>query len=238
MKKIGALLIIILGIMTSTTQTVSASTTQSDNNNDFGIVIDGQFDDWSDKPITQLSTNGDNYDIKQASLLADSKYIYFYLDMASYNSSGYNTLQTSGYEVDIQGQQIWLTFGNTISGGNEKINTTQNINVTGWNQTNNANYNMSGTKAIETRVPTKNSYSDKVEMAIPYVDLGLAANIDQTITINVKNGNLGTQTITTTGGSTGPIVLSGIGVVTAIAGFIMYQRKRKQHTVLKQDEVK
>lgn len=226
MKKFSVVLILILSFLFCVNEPVKADTSTNSNNNSLGIVIDGKFDDWKDKPITQLFTDNDQYNIKQASLLADTQNIYFYLDMASLNSSGYNTLQTSSYLLTIKGQQIYLTFSNTIpSGGN--IGKSQSINVSGWNQMNNASYSMPNTQAIETRQATTNSYTDIVEIAIPYADLGLNNTISDSIAITIKNDNLGSQTIHTNGGSTGPIVLSGVGLSMALLGFFVY--KRKQH---------
>lgn len=213
-------LIFIISIKTS----VFADTNTNNNNNNLNIVIDGKFGDWQDKPITDLTTNGDSYNIKKASLLADDKYIYFYLDMASTNGSGYNTLQTSGYLLQLAGHSFWLTFSQTFPSDANNIGNSKNITVTAWDKTDSKNYQLGSTNAIETRLKVNNSYSDAVEMAIPYSDLGLDSTIQDSISITIHNDNLGSQTITTTGGSTGPIFIIVIGLCISLLALIKYKK--------------
>lgn len=214
-------LIFIISIKTS----VFADTNTNSNNNNFNIVIDGKFGDWQDKPITDLTTNGDSYNIKKASLLADDKYIYFYLDMASTNGSGYNTLQTSGYLLQLAGHSFSLTFSQTFPNDANNIGNSKNITVSAWEANNpNLSDHLISTNAIETRLKVNNSYSDAVEMAIPYSDLGLDSTIQDSISITIHNDNLGSQTITTTGGSTGPIFIIVIGLCISLLALIKYKK--------------
>lgn len=190
--------------------------------NDFGITIDGYFDDWADKPKTQITSPGDDFNIKEGTLLADSTNVYFYLSMSA-NGIGYNNLQTAGYKLVIAGKTYYLTFSNEIGGGTE---TTKEIGVSAWCEDNGQNYSLPNAKIIESRNPVGDGYSDMVEFSIPYGDLGLDSTIVNEIALEISNPNLGSQTITTTGGSTGPYLIAGIGLVAAVASIFFMKRAK------------
>nr|WP_232842722.1 Firmicu-CTERM sorting domain-containing protein [Lactobacillus sp. HBUAS51381] len=42
----------------------------------------------------------------------------------------------------------------------------------------------------------------------------------------MKNDNLGSQTLTATGGSTGPVVLAGVGLIIALGSVVTFARTR------------
>ncbi|MFV0559305.1 MAG: Firmicu-CTERM sorting domain-containing protein [Enterococcus sp.] len=198
-------------------------TTYADSN-EFGITIDGAFDDWDDKPMTTITSNGDNFNIKKGSLLADTTDVYFYLNMSE-TGIGYNNLQTANYELVIAGKTYYLTFANTISSG-DSVGTSKEISVSAWSSSDNQNYSLPNAKIIETRRAVGDGYSDTVEFSIPYGDLGLDNTIVNEISLTIKNTNLGEQTISTTGGSTGPYIIAGVGFVMAV-GVLFITKRRK-----------
>ncbi|WP_349733738.1 Firmicu-CTERM sorting domain-containing protein [Enterococcus asini] len=208
--------LLLLGVVTLG-PTVYAAT------NGFGITIDGNFDDWADKPKTEITSPGDDFNIKEGALLADTTNIYFYLSMSA-KGVGYNNLQTAGYKLVIAGKTYYLTFSNEIGSGSE---TTKEIGVSAWCEDNGQNYSLPNAKIIETRNPVGDGYSDMVEFSIPYGDLGLDSEIVNEIALEISNPNLGSQTITTTGGSTGPYLLAGVGLVAAVGGILLVKKRAK-----------
>lgn len=198
--------------------------------NDFGIVIDGAFSDWADKPITKLTTSGDDFNVKEGSLLADTKNIYFYLNMSE-SGVGYHDLQPAGYKLVIAGKTYWLTFSNTLA-SNDAIGTSKKISVSAWREDNGQNYSIPNGLIMETRQAVGDGYSDMIEFSIPYGDLGLDSTIVDEISLVISNKNLGDQEISTTGGSTGPFIIAGVGFLLGIGAW--YLRKKKAAKVIRQ----
>ena len=124
-----------------------------------------------------------------------------------------------------------MTFNNTFPSEDlSVIGQTKDVQVNFWAEDNSVNVTIPGKL---TRVKTDfsdTSYSDEVEVAIPFEQLKVEATSSQTITYS--NANLGEQTITVTGGSTGPWILAGIAVV--IAG---YSFGKLEGNLLKQSRI-
>lgn len=191
--------------------------------NNFGITIDGQFSDWQDKPKTQISFEWDNFNIKEGSLLADTTNIYFYLKMSD-KGSGYTDLQPADYRLKIAGKLYYITFTDLITGD---VGTIKEIGISAWSPDDNKLYDLPNAKIVEARQPVGQGYSDFVEFSIPYGDLGLDSSIVNEISVEISNpNNLGSQTITTTGGSTGPFIIAGVGLVMAAGGLWVMKKKR------------
>lgn len=216
-KGLGLFVIVLIFLgMFMGIQTVNA------DSNGLGITIDGSFDDWTDKPKTQISSPGDDFNIKEGSLLADTTNIYFFLNMSE-SGTGYIDLQPAGYKLIIGGKVYYLTFSNVI---NDNSTTSKEIDVTAWCETDGKNYSLPNAKIIEVRKPVGSGHSDMVEFSIPYGDLGLDSTIVNEISVEISNPNLGTQVITTTGGSTGPYVIAGVGLVMAIGTLYFVKHKK------------
>lgn len=197
------------------------------------IKIDGEFSDWSNIEKSPMVINGDNDNIKYASLVADDQNIYFYVMMHPVLSGGYTSFQPSGYDLTVGGKEFWISFNN---------NQTVNLDV-GQKQSVPMNIYSSEGGSVDLSgqaVVSKQEIDQKMgdgshvkgtgyvfECAVPFKDIkGASSTSGQVITL--KNSNLWSGELTTTGGSTGPILLAGTGVV--IAGWSVYQftrRKRK-----------
>lgn len=68
--------------------------------------------------------------------------------------------------------------------------------------------------------------NDVMEVAIPISTFG--DDLNQSSTFTLKNPNLGQTEITTSGASTGPYILAGIGAFLAAGGLLFYRRREKQ----------
>ena len=65
-----------------------------------------------------------------------------------------------------------------------------------------------------------------MEVRIPFKDLGLTdSNMNQIITL--QNYSLGNQVLSTSGGSTGPFVLTILGIFIAIIEALTYRKWQK-----------
>jgi uncharacterized protein (TIGR04145 family) len=200
--------------------------------NKYGIVIDGKFDDWSGLPMTKLSYSYENgQNIKYASLVTDDSNLYFYLSMAPEKDEGYKNLQPSGHKLVIGNKVFWMTIVDPLqSGDSSLIGQTKDVSVTFWAEDNSVNVTLPIGKMTRVKTDFNDaSYSDEVEIAVPFEQLQLEATGSQTIVYS--NTNLDEQTITVTGGSTGPWLLAGIAVV--IAGFSYWKLKGKSSSKTK-----
>lgn len=220
MRKWILTLCMFVGVLVFGTVSVQAATS-----NQYGITIDGNFSDWSDKTMTSLKETGDDYNIKKACLLADNDNVYFYLNMSPEHGGGYSTLQPSGYELKVGSKTYWLTWQGVsgLSDGQTKSFTiyAYESDSTGGN----VNKTLTQAQAVVHRYKTANGHNDIMEASIPLSELKVSGTTSQSISI--ANTNLGTQTLTTTGGSTGPILISSVGFLMAIAGVVTYQKRKK-----------
>jgi hypothetical protein len=219
MRKLYCLLMFLIGLtIFGGTTTVQAA------DNDYGIKIDGNFSDWADKKKTDIQSNDDTYNIKHEALLADGKNIYFYLNMSPNHGNGYKNLQPAGYELRVGDKLFWLTIQDPY---NLQINEKRAVKIWAYEQDNTGggvNEILPNAKAYISRVrnnddPTINNGStDKMEFEIPFSDLKAVSTTSQKVTMH--NGNLGNQTLTTEGGSTGPVILAISGLAIAMFGII------------------
>lgn len=206
---------ILFGCSVLNTTTVKAADT--DANNKFGITIDGNFDDWKNKPKTDIDFGkADDFNIKRGVLLADQNNIYFYIDMSPKQGVGYTNLQPSGYELTVGNKAYSLTINNAL---NLKTNEIRKTNVNVWEHDSTGAYLSDNVgKACLTRVSNdalvKGGITDKMEVMIPLSALKVSGTTEQKISLH--NGNLGKQTLTTVGGSTAPILLAISGLAIAV----------------------
>ncbi|OTP10472.1 firmicu-CTERM domain-containing protein [Enterococcus sp. 10A9_DIV0425] len=192
--------------------------------NKYGIVIDGAFNDWSGLPITKLFFSYENgQNIKYSSLVTDESQLYFYLSMAP-EGHNYHNLQPSGHKLKIGNKVFWMTFNQTFSSEDlSVIGQTKDVQVNFWAEDNSVNVTIPGKLTRTKTAFSDTSYSDEVEVAIPFDQLQVEETSSQTITYS--NSNLGEQTITVAGGDTGPWILAGIAVV--IASYSLWKVRGK-----------
>lgn len=217
----------------------AASDNLTPNNNesgDLGITIDGNFDDWADKTKQPMKENGDNFNIKYASLLTDSNNIYIYILMHPVGSgggyeTGYYKLQPSGYKLKVGSKIFDLTINPNYAKDVDNLKIGQKIAVPIDIWSGADNYNL----VLNNLVYVSRQYVDQkmgdgtpikgsgfvFEAKIPFKDLkGVSNTSGQTITL--ANGNLWDGELHVTGGSTGPVVLASTGFVIAIAAVLKY----------------
>lgn len=205
---------------------------------DYNIVIDGDMSDWQDKPKTVITPYDSIYNNHEVSLLSDDNNIYFYVQMAK--AGGNNTMITSEYILDIGDIEFAILMpdinnpysGLPITNDTLKIGESMPVGVAaqlrrGSSSSISSQYTVlsdSNVKAYITRTPNNDSFVDEMEVQIPFNILGIEDSTSQTISLS--NPNLGTQNATTSGGSTGPIVLTIVAILLATLGYI-YKVKNK-----------
>lgn len=223
-KIIGMLLLVIFALFGYCFKASASDVTSS-----YGIKIDGEFGDWSDKPKTKITEPGDDYNVKVGSLLADEDNIYIYVDMSPIQGNGYNTLQSAGYKLTVGNKIFDLTFnGGFTSGDTSMIGQKKSLTITCWSSSDNSTLDMSKAQAIVSRVETKQSYDDIMECEIPISSLKLEGTTSQRVSLT--NSNLGTQILVVNGGSTGPVVLTAIGLSIAVVGVTRLAYKKRVGT--------
>ena len=86
---------------------------------------------------------------------------------------------------------------------------------------------LTGSEGYVTRMETSTGgRTDVMEIKVPVKSFGGAADDGQTITMT--NVALGNQTLTVTGGSTGPILLAAGGFGIALFGIWQFNRRKKR----------
>ncbi|WP_338078484.1 Firmicu-CTERM sorting domain-containing protein [Companilactobacillus crustorum] len=164
----------------------------------------------------------DNYNIKHESLLGDEDNVYFFLDMSPEHGYGYKTIQPSGYELTVGDKTFSLTVQNPY---NLQVNHPRKVGLWVYEHDGIGNVNKEvDNVACLNRVPIKVDsgvglgYTEKMEFKLPLSELGIKGTASQNITMT--NHNLGDQTLHTTGGSTGPILLAVSGFAIALLAVI------------------
>lgn len=225
MKKIILAMLVLLGLASiSVTTNVQAAVTSNSTNDTSGIKIDGNFDDWKDKPINDIKSGNDDYNIKHESLLADQDNIYFFLDMSPLHGYGYVNLQPSGYELTVGDRKYSLNVEDNPY--DLEVNKPKKVHLYIYEHDNIGNISKLSSKAevYVTKVPINvdkgvgQGYTQKMEFKLPLSELGITGTTSQDITMT--NRNLGDQTLHVKGGSTGPVVLAVSGFAIALLAVI------------------
>lgn len=230
MRKLILAMMISLGLISFGATTNTEAAVNSSTNDPSGIKIDGHFDDWKDKPITDIKSGNDDYNIKHESLLADQDNIYFYLDMSPEHGYGYATLQPAGYELTVGDKKFSLTVMNSF---NLQVNQPRKVDLWIYEHDNIDYVNKQSTKAevYLNRIPIKvdegvgQGYTEEMEFKLPLSELGITGTTSQDITMT--NRNLGNQTLHVTGGSTGPVLLAISGFAIALFAIIKMPKIEK-----------
>lgn len=212
----------------------AASDNLTPNNNesgDLGITIDGNFDDWADKTKQPMISGNDHDNIKYASLLTDSKNIYFYVLMNPVLEGGYTHFQPTGYHLYVGGRIFDIDF-NYKNPVNLNIGEVKAVDTEIWDRTNYIDQHLNNLTYVSKQKINQNigvANSTKTvkgvgyvfETKIPFKDLnGISNTSGQNITL--ANESLWDGMLHVTGGSTGPVVLASTGFVIAIAAVLKY----------------
>ncbi|MFB9769915.1 Firmicu-CTERM sorting domain-containing protein [Lactiplantibacillus modestisalitolerans] len=215
----------------SSASSSSSSTTEPGQQYDGhpNIKIDGGFDDWAGVSKTKIREPGDDFNVKEGALLQYDGNLYIYINMSPNRGSGYRTLQPSDYKLTIGNVVYDLTIENADGQTYQalsKVDQTQAITMGVYNEkTNDWQAKPAGASGYVTRKRTATGgFTDIFEVKLPLKALGASADDGQTITL--KNSTLGAESMTVSGGSTGPILLAGSGFGLALLGFWQYRRRR------------
>jgi len=193
----------------SAAATARAATTTSSKLN---ISIDGDFSDWSDKPMTNL--DGD----AKASLVANDSAVYFYMNTnPNDNKHGFVSLPSS-YSLKVGDKTISIALSKAKGLGAGK---TKSVTVSANGRT------ISSAQAMISRPKDSHGNYEIVEMSLPLSDLGVVATSSQNISMTSSDATFGGTTLTTTGGSTGGVILVAAGFGIAIVGIMKVARRRK-----------
>lgn len=137
---------------------------------------------------------------------------------------GYNEMQGYGYVLTAGSKTYDLQFKD-VTGTTTDKSKTGSVNI--WNRTDGVNDPTTGAQVMVHRFKTGQNFNDVMEAKIPIADLKLAGGSQ---TFKMTNSNLGSQTLTVTGGSTGPVVLAGVGFAIALGGVVKLNKSRKKRT--------
>ncbi|WP_127849033.1 Firmicu-CTERM sorting domain-containing protein [Lacticaseibacillus hulanensis] len=182
---------------------------QNNNNDDANINIDGQYNDWANIPLTSVNNGG------KMGMTSDGQYAYVYV-----RTGAYQTVPQQSYNFTVGGQTYFIKANDD---GNLAEGETENVAVTAGKD-NSSFPNTVGTAAI-SKVANPGAYTgwhEEMEFTIDLKKLGLSDMAGQDL--NIFNYSLGGNTVTTAGGSTGPVVLSGIGVLLAGVGYMKVKK--------------
>lgn len=183
----------------------------ADNTNDnLNINIDGKYQDWKNMTLTE-GYNG------YTAMVDDGNYVYVYVKMKYGIVPGYGD-----YNFDIGGKKIYVWSDNIPS--NLGSGQTKAVTFTAGDYNEGHQYGTVGNGYV-----TNDGQHSIGEFKVDLTKLKLSNMAGQTITM--YNPNIGNEKVTTAGGSTGPILISGVGALVAIFGYI----KLKKSGYLKHD---
>lgn len=217
MRKLLVAILVVLGLVDCGMSTTVKAATNGDNNR-YGIKIDGKFDDWKKFKKTPIKNDWPQDAVKGAVLLADEDNIYYYITMSLSGKDNY-PMQVNDYDLTVGNvrsvidiKQAWDIPAN----GSKKVmlkNTTHDKDLT-------------KSPAIIHRYVKNGKEYATMECRIPFTDLGLSPTTSQKIVM--RTPILGSQELTTEGGSTGPIILAVSGL--AIASLAVFGISKKKKT--------
>ncbi|MFC6202925.1 Firmicu-CTERM sorting domain-containing protein [Lactiplantibacillus nangangensis] len=187
----------------SSKATTTTSANANNDNDNLNIVIDGKFNDWKNVTLTE------GYDGYTA-MVSDGNYVYVYVKMKYGQVPGYGD-----YNFDISGKKVYVWSDNIPSSQNE--GDVKAVSFTGGDYNEGHQYGDVGTGYV-----AQSGGHSIAEFKVDISKFGVSSMTGQTITM--YNPNIGNEKVTVAGGSTGPILISGIGVV--IVGFGYYKLRK------------
>lgn len=212
MRKLYGVLLLLIGFLTFNTTTV-----QAEADNQYGIKIDGEFDDWADKKPVDISW-GQYEIVHQAALLVDNENIYYYVTMSKSGKDNY-PMKLADYELTVGNRTSVIYFHD---GENIPANGTKAVKPI---DTSHGDKYLSHSQAIVHRYVNNGVEYAKMECKIPFSDLGVAPMESQSVSMYTPI--LGRERITAVGGSTKPYLIVGLGLIIAILGLFKFYRHKK-----------
>lgn len=197
------------GVISGKADSSSKATTTTDgnannDNDNLNIVIDGKFNDWKHVTLTE-GYNG------YTAMVSDGDYVYVYVKMKYGQVPGYGD-----YNFDVGGKKVYVWSDNIPS--SQSNGDVKAVSFTGGDYNEGHQYGTVGTGYV-----TQDGSNSIAEFKVSLSKLGASTMTGQTI--SMYNPNIGNTKVTVAGGSTGPILISGIGV--AIVGFGYYRLRKK-----------
>lgn len=188
--------------------------TEGDSSSDYvGIVIDGNFRDWDDKPETRIIQGGGNkYEI--AALFRDDTFVYLRINMAT---SANDKFVGNNYHFVIDGVDFPVEVRSLDGGGIKAGKTPLAVYPRGAN---------SAIEAAEGYVSHSDGIPDQWEIRIPLSYFSGSPETVRTIEFNCPH--LGDTVLTATGTPTLPFIIAGAGLVIASSGVVISRRKRRK----------
>ncbi|KRK80173.1 Firmicu-CTERM sorting domain-containing protein [Companilactobacillus nodensis] len=187
----------------------------ADNTNDnLNINIDGKYQDWKNMKLSE-GYNG------YTAMVSDGNYVYVYVKMKYGNFPGYGD-----YNFDIGGKKVyvWSSEDTNVASGQTKT-----ISFTGGDYNEGHQYGTVGNGYI-----TNDGKNNIGEFRVDLTKFKISNMAGQTITMYNPNIGDGSK-VTAAGGSTGPILISGVGVL--IAGFGYIKLKKAGYLSRKESDI-
>ncbi|WBM78767.1 Firmicu-CTERM sorting domain-containing protein [Lactococcus lactis] len=210
-----------------------ATNTLADVFSGYNITIDGNFDDWTDKPKTDIYFDYNNGNVtKQASFLSDGTYLYIYIDMDPYDKGHNYRFQGYGWNIRVGNNVTTMSFIVDNIWSLQPGKTTPIRSV--WAFSNKdpdhlfKNQQLNGASGFLTTEKSSNgwAYHDRAEIKIPLS--GFLKNPDFVQSMDIYDTeNMGQQVVTITGGSTGGVLIVVSGFVLAGLLFVTKSKKNK-----------
>lgn len=180
-----------------------------------GINIDGSFDDWKDKPMTQINWpwQVDQNIYHQGSVFVDDENIYIYVNMSELSYTGFN-----GYDWKI-----------TVNGKTKPVVVVppKGTEIAPEGSTDLVVRDQIGYGLIENsmgRVVKSEGKGDVAEIKIPKTFF--CDDPDSIQTVQFYSPNLGPQCVTSVSSPTGAVIIAIAGLAIACFGLVK-SKKRK-----------
>ncbi|KRK64273.1 hypothetical protein FC72_GL000585 [Companilactobacillus tucceti DSM 20183] len=186
----------------------------NNTNDNLNIVIDGKYEDWKN---IQLTEGYGGY----IALVSDGHYVYFYVKMK------YGMVPGEGEYNLTFGDKKFSVFSKNMPSSLDK-GQTKAVDLQAGDYHGDKSYGVVGNGYV-----TNNGDNNVGEFRIDVSKLDVSTMIGQTVTID--NPSIGAKSVTTSGGSTGPLLISGVGVLIAGFGYVKLKKagylKRKESRI-------
>ncbi|WP_125580033.1 Firmicu-CTERM sorting domain-containing protein [Levilactobacillus cerevisiae] len=212
------------GVINGKAESSSKDTTTTDNNanndnDNLNIKIDGKYEDWKNVTLTE-GYGG------YTAMVSDGDKVYVFAKMK------YGQVPKVGYKFEFNGKQIWA-WATDIPDTIVKNGEATEVNFYAGNTEQDYNANADYGKVGVGYVSSDSEGHSIIEFEIDTGKLKLSSMTGQTITMN--NASIGNEKVTVAGGSTGPYVIAGIGVL--IAGFGYWRLRKSGKLKRRQDQM-
>lgn len=209
------------GVIDGKADSSSKDTTTTDNNanndnDNLNIKIDGKFADWKNVTLTE-GYNG------YTAMVSDGNYVYVYVKMKYGLVNGYGD-----YNFEFNGKKIYV-WSKDMPTSPVSSGSAQAVNFTAGDYNEGDQYGTVGNGYVSSDSEGHNIAEFRVDVS----KLKLSSMTGQTITM--YNPNIGNEKVTVAGGSTGPYLIAGIGVL--IAGFGYWRLRKSGKLKRRQDQM-